>query len=209
MATRIYLVRHGATTLSAEDRFAGSSDVPLSDEGRTQAAALARRLEKTKFAAAYCSQMKRAVDTAAAVCKSHGLMPVVREALREIDHGHWEGKVHKMVEKEYAAEYAAWDADPLLVAPPGGETGLTVLARALPAIRQIVVDHPGQTVLVVSHKATNRLVIAALLGIDLRLYRARVAQDLACLNILEFKDPTQARLTLLNDISHYPNVAGG
>jgi broad specificity phosphatase PhoE len=201
--TKILLIRHGATVLSLEDRFAGSSDVALSDDGRAQANALGRRLANEKIAAVYCSDMHRAIDTANAVAKLHGLSPIIKLALREIDHGHWEGRIHKEVEQEFAEEYKAWDADPLLVAPPGGETGLSVLARSLPQIRQIVNDHPDETVAVISHKATNRLLLCSILGIELRLYRARIAQDTACLNAIEFRDAMNGRVTLMNDISHY------
>ena len=128
--------------------------------------------------------------------------------LKEIDHGPWEGQRHRDVEEKYPAEYAAWDADPFMAPPPGGESGLSVLARALPALRQIVVDHPDQTVLVVSHKATNRLLLCSLMGVDERLYRDKVTQDLACLNVLLFKAPSQARVVVMNDTSHYQQMPG-
>ncbi len=111
--------------------------------------------------------------------------------------------IHKEVERRFSAEYKAWNFDPLLAAPPGGETGLAVLARSLPALRQIILDHDQQTVAVVSHKATNRLLLSSILGIDPRLYRARLGQDTACLNVIEFRDPTSGRVKRLNDISHY------
>jgi broad specificity phosphatase PhoE len=139
------------------------------------------------------------------VARPHGRSPLPVAGLREIDHGKWEGLVHQEVEKKFAAEFAAWAADPFTVAPPGGETGLHVLSRALPALRQIVVDHPDKTVLVVAHKATNRLLLCSLLGIDPREYRERVAQDLACLNVLDFKDPSHAEAIVLNDTSHCGN----
>ena len=202
MKTRVLLVRHGATAFSAEDRFAGSTDVDLSDEGRALARRLSDRLAKVKIDAAYCSDMKRTVQTAAIVAAPHGLTAVPVPGLREIDHGHWEGMVHKEVEKKFAAEYADWSADPLVTAPPGGESGLHVLARALPALWKIVADHPGQTVLAVSHKATNRLLLCSLLGIDPRYYRDRLAQDLACLNVLDFKGPAEAQAITINDTSH-------
>jgi len=201
--TRLLLVRHGGTLLSIEDRFAGSTDVDLSDEGRQQALSLSRRLANTRIDAAYCSPMRRTIDTAAAVCRPHNLTPASSPGLREIDHGHWEGMRHKDVEANFPAEYAAWSADPFLCPPTAGESGLEVLARALPAVRNIVAANPGRTVLAVSHKATIRLVVCALLGLDARLYRQRLQQDLACLNILDFFDPSSARLVLLNDISHY------
>ena len=201
--TRVLLVRHGGTTASDANRFAGSTNPELSDVGKAQAAALAKRLAPQPIAAAYCSDMKRAIATAAAICAPHQLSPTPMAALREISHGHWEGQVHKEVEEKYAAEYAAWNSDPFTYAPPGGESGLSVLARSLPAMMQIVRNHPGQTVLVVSHTATNRLLLSSLIGFDPRRYRDRLGQDLACLNILEFKDPSTAKLVVMNDTSHY------
>jgi probable phosphoglycerate mutase len=107
------------------------------------------------------------------------------------------------VEAKFADEYAAWEADPFTFAPVGGESGLLVMARALPVIREIVLGHPGQTVAVVSHKATIRLVLASLLGIDARGYRDRLDQSPACLNVVDFKDAVHARLVTFNDTSHY------
>ena len=85
-----------------------------------------------------------------------------------------------------------------------------MLARALPVIREIVTAHPGEQVLVVSHKATLRLVLSSLLGFDARGYRDRLDQSPACLNVIDFKDPVRVRLMLFNDTSHYadrPRVA--
>jgi broad specificity phosphatase PhoE len=208
MATRILLVRHGATVLSREDFYCGATNVELSDVGRQQAAALSRRLSGEKIAAAYCSHMNRAIDTATIIAKPHNLTPIQKPALCEIDHGRWEGKRRSEVEKEFGEEYALWENDPFVFAPQGGESGLSVLARSLPVMREIVSAHPGKTVLIVSHKATIRLLIGSLLGFDTRGYRDRLDQNPACLNVLDFKDPSKARLTLFNDISHYAAYPG-
>jgi broad specificity phosphatase PhoE len=203
MVTRLYLIRHGATTLSAEDRFAGSIDVDISDEGRRQVERLSARLADDRLAAVYCSPLRRCVDTATTVARPHALTPIVREELREIAHGRWEGLRRGEVEQRFGDEYAAWETDPFTFAPEGGESGLHVLARALPVIREIVVAHPGGNVAVVSHKATLRLVISSLLGFDMRGYRDRLDQNPACLNIVDFRDTVRARLMLFNDTSHY------
>ena len=202
-ATRLFLVRHGATQLSAEDRFAGAVDVELSAEGLFQAGKLAERLAEDPISAVYCSPMTRTVQTATVLAKPHQLPLLHREGLREINHGHWEGRRRAEVEAEFADEYAAWEADPFTFAPEGGEAGVNVIARALPVIREIVLNHRGQNVLIVSHKATLRLLISSLLGFDARGYRDRLDQSPACLNVLDFKDPVRARLMLFNDVSHY------
>jgi broad specificity phosphatase PhoE len=201
--TRLYLVRHGATQLTAEDRFSGAIGVELSDEGRRQVARLAERLAQDEIQAVYCSPLSRTVETAEILARPHSLPLVRRDGLREIAHGHWEGLSRREVEERYGDEYAAWDADPFTFAPEGGESGIAVLARALPVIREIVVSHRGQTVLVVSHKATLRLVLSSLLGFDPRGYRDRLDQSPACLNVVDFCDPVRARLMSFNDTSHY------
>ena len=203
MITRLYLIRHGATELSAEDRFAGGTDVDLSSQGRWQAERLSIRLADDKIVAIYCSPMRRTVETASIVARPHGLTPIPRDELREIHHGGWETLRRDEVEDRFPEEYAAWQEDPFTFAPRGGESGLSVMARALPVIREIVSRHRGENVAVVSHKATIRLLISSLLGFDARGYRDRLDQSPACLNILDFKDPVRARLMLFNDVSHY------
>jgi broad specificity phosphatase PhoE len=203
MATRLLLVRHGATQLTAEDRFSGAIGVDLSDEGRAQVGRLAERLQGEPFSAIYTSPLSRTMETASILARPHGLPLIQRDGLREISHGRWEGLTRREVEERFPGEYEAWEHDPFTFAPAGGESGLAVLARALPVIRDIVVSHPDQRVLVVSHKATLRLLISSLLGFDARGYRDRLDQSPACLNVMDFKDPGRARLMLFNDVSHY------
>jgi broad specificity phosphatase PhoE len=208
--TRLYLARHGATLATEEGRFSGSQGVDLSDEGRHQAALLGERVRGEGITAVYSSPLSRAAETAAIICDICGLDRATRDGLREISHGHWEGLTRKEVEEQFSGEYASWEEDPFTYAPQGGESGVTVLARVLPTIRDIVTAHAGQRVLVVSHKATIRLLLSSLLGIDARGYRDRLDQAPACLNVLDFKDSVRARLMLFNDTSHYsrrPRVA--
>jgi len=205
MNTRIFLVRHGATVLTAEDRFAGSINVPLSDVGRSQAQRLAARLSNETITAVYASPLDRTMETARIVATPHLLNVEPREGLKEISHGHWEEMTRQEVEDKYPDEAAAWDEDPFTFAPAGGESGLAVTARSLPVLIDIVRAHPGGKVLIVSHKATIRLLLSSLLGFDPRRYRDNLDQSPAALNIIDFKDPVRARLTLFNDTSHYEN----
>lgn len=203
MTTRVYLIRHGATVLTAEDRFAGSTDVMLSEEGREQARRLADRLASTPLAAVYASPLERALETARIVAAPHSLAVTAIPAFREIDHGRWEQHTRAEVELDYAEEYARWEDDPYTFAPAGGETGLGVTARALPALLDVVAEHEERRILIVSHKATIRLLLSSLLGFDPRSYREHLDQSPAALNILDFKDLAHARLMVFNDTSHY------
>lgn len=204
MTTRVYLVRHGATLLSNEDRFAGETDVGLSEMGREQARALGRRLAADRIGAFYASPLSRALETARLVAAPHGSGVASLPELREMSHGRWEQKSRAEVERLYPEEYRRWESDPFSFAPEGGESGLAVTARALPALLRIVNSHPDQRVLVVSHKATIRLLVSTLLGLDARSYRDRLDSSPAGLTALDFRDSTAARLTLFNDTSHCP-----
>jgi probable phosphoglycerate mutase len=186
--------------------------VELSEEGIFQAERLAVRLADDSISAVYSSPLKRTLHTARILGGPHSLAPILRDGLREIDHGHWEGMTRAEVESRFAEEYAAWEEDPYTFAPQGGENGVSIIARALPVIREIVVQHRGKNILVVSHKATLRLLISSVLGFDGRGYRDRLDQSPACLNVLDFKDVVHVRLMLFNDVSHYmdhPARSGG
>ena len=201
--TRLYLVRHGATPLSTEDRFSGADGVYLSEEGRFQCARLGTRLLDEGITAVYASPYARAVESARIIAGPLGMEPRLRDGAREISHGHWEGLLRREVEHRFPDEYSAWEEDPFTFAPEGGESGVAVLARALPVVRELVAAHPGERILLVSHKATIRIVLSSLLGFDVRGYRDRLDQAPACLNVLDFRDAVRARLMLFNDTSHY------
>lgn len=209
MPTRLYLVRHGATQLTEEDRFAGSSEIDLSDAGLIQVACLAERMKNDTLEAIYTSPLARACQTASILAAPHGLEPVVEPRLSEIDYGRWEGLLRSEVERDFGDEYAIWQEDPFTIAPQGGESGLNVLNRILPFVRGIVERHRHRSVLVVSHKGVIRLLTSSLLGFDMRSYRDRLDQSPAALNILDFMNEVRPQLRLFNDVSHYEGAAAG
>jgi len=201
--TRVFMVRHGATVLNAEDRFAGATDVALSDQGREQARRLAERLSHEKIMAIYASPLGRTVETAQILAAPHDLKVQTRDGLREINHGRWEQMTRREVEEKFPKEAAEWEKDPYTFAPQGGESGLAVTARALPVLIDLVRHHDAENFLIVSHKATIRLLLSSLLGFDPRRYRDNLDQKPAALNIVDFRDATRSRLALFNDTSHY------
>ena len=121
----------------------------------------------------------------------------------------WEGEdlARGVVEKKFADQYAAWSADPFNVAPARWRNWF---ARSLSAktrcraLMQIVAENAGKRLpfFIAAHKATNRLLLCSLIGIDPREYRNRIEQDLACLNIIEFKDEGRAQALVINDRAH-------
>ena len=216
MKTRVFLVRHGATVLSAEDRFAGATNVELSDEGRRQVEALSRRLAGQSIAAFFASPLDRTMETARILAAPHAKAVEPEAGFLEIDHGVWEGLTRREAETRFGDMYAKWEADPYNFAPEGGETGLAVAARAMPALLRAVAAHEGEMICVVSHKATIRLLLGAILGFDPRRYRDHLDLNPASLTVLDFRDAMNGRLTLFNDVAHYapdglaiPPVPGG
>ena len=204
MTTRILLVRHGDTEASKGDRFTGAQDIPISKDGRIHASELATRLARYPLDAIFASSMQRAMETAGFIARVHGVEVTPVPELREMDHGAWDGKTRDEVLQAFGvAQVAEYDRDPYHFAPPGGESGEAVLKRAAPAMQQLVRQHPKQTILIVAHKTTNRLVICKFIGLDPSRYRDTLAQRPACLNVLDFPNENEAQLLLLNDISHY------
>ena len=189
--------------LSAEDRFAGATNVELSEAGREQAQALSRRLADQPIAAFYASPLDRTMETARILAAPHDRAVEPDAGFLEINHGVWEGLTRQVAETKFGDMYVKWEEDPYNFAPEGGETGLAVTARAMPALLQAVRAHAGKTICVVSHKATIRLLLGAILGFDARRYRDHLDLNPASLTILDFRDAMSARLTLFNDVAHY------
>jgi probable phosphoglycerate mutase len=199
----LYLVRHGQTDFSLANRFCGSIDPPLNATGRKMADALAARYGDEKWTAIYASPRIRTQETAAPTAKRAGVEVRIEDGLREIAYGEWEGRPEAEVEASDGERFRAWAAHPGKVAPPGGENGAEIAARALAAIDAIRGRHPDGKVLVVSHKATLRVLICALMGIDVDLFRARIAQKVCAVSVIDFKK-SGPLLQYLGDVSHLP-----
>ncbi|MCA1664918.1 MAG: histidine phosphatase family protein [Myxococcales bacterium] len=206
MATlSLYLVRHGQTDASLANRFCGRLDPPLNATGLAMADALAARYGREGFAEIVSSPLVRAQQTAAPTARAAGLPVTLDDGLVEIAYGEWDGRAEADVERDDAARFAAWAAHPGRVAPPGGESGADIAVRALAAVERIRARHAGGggKVLVVSHKATLRVLVCALVGIDVDNFRARIAQKVCAVSIIDFK-PSGPLLQILGDTSHLP-----
>lgn len=200
----LYLVRHGQTDASLHNRFCGRLDPPLNGTGQAMAEALAVRYGDFGFAEIVASPLARAQQTAAPTARRAGLSVTLDDGLLEIDYGEWDGRGESEVERDDAARFHQWSTHPGRVGPPGGESGAVIAARALPAIERIRARHPdGGKVLVVSHKATLRVILCALLGLDVDLFRARIAQKVCAVSVIDWKR-SGPLLQVLGDTSHLP-----
>lgn len=169
--TRIVLTRHGETTWHAENRYAGSTNVPLTPHGAAQALKLAEWAAAQKFDAIITSNLDRAVETAQPSAAASGLELTQDPRFREVHFGSAEGLTAAEIYQAYPTDYGAFVADPALNPLPGMEQPWTAAARGLEALTGICNDHPDGRVLVVAHSTLIRLLLCSLLGVPLRDYR--------------------------------------
>ena len=153
---RIYLVRHGETTLNADGRCQGQSDSNFTDLGRRQVDELAASLAHVDFDAAYTSPLERATRTAERVLRSRGLRAATVRELAELSYGSLQGSRFDDWPDDLQA---AWRDHPCSVTFPDGESLATLHARVIPVFHAIASAHAGETVLVSAHGHVNRIIL--------------------------------------------------
>lgn len=198
--TRLLIVRHGETSASRDNVCCGTTELPLTELGVLQARALAERLRHEHIDAIFCSPQERARQTAIPTASQCNLPLQTRLALREMDYGRWENVPRSQLKQHYPAELAAWDRGSWMISPPGGETQQAVLARAVPCLTDLLFNHSGQTLLLVSHKTVIRLLVGHLLDMSLSVSR-RLHVDNASLTELHIIGDA-VHLVRFNDTGH-------
>jgi phosphoserine phosphatase len=184
---RVLLLRHAETEWNRERRFQGWRDVPLSATGREQAESAARLLAATRIDAVWSSPLARARDTAAIIAGPHRLAVHESEAFREMGFGDWEGLTRDEVRERFPEAHRAWAETPHEATWPGAETLAAVRARALAGLEALRAAHTGQTICLVSHGITGRLLILEALGLGLdRLWSFHLSST--GISELEFRD---------------------
>ncbi|MEH1011692.1 bifunctional RNase H/acid phosphatase [Micromonospora sp. CPCC 206060] len=202
-ATRLILVRHGATELTAQRRYSGRGDVPLAERGATQARAAAARVAALAptVAAVVSSPLSRCTATAELIAGALGDPPVrTDDDLIECDFGDWEGRTFADVRAEFPGELDAWLASPT-VAPPGGESFVEVTARVRRARQALLSGYPGETVVVVSHVSPLKILLRdALAAGDAFLHRLYL--DPAGISVLDTWPDGGVAVRTVNDTAH-------
>ena len=186
MTLRLYLLRHGQTAMSRANVFCGRGlDPALTDEGASMAQAFAGAYRSSAWTAIYSSPLARAVATATPLASALDLPVVVRDELAEIDYGEWDGLTADAVARDWHDEYERWTADPAWNPPTGGETAIALAQRMTNVIEEITGAHMDGNVLVVSHKASIRVLLCALLGVDVGRFRYRFGCPVGSVTIVE------------------------
>lgn len=200
MTTKIIIVRHGQTKWNVENRFRGSQDIPLDETGANQAVAVSRRLATEKVTAVYSSRLQRAMKTAEIIAAPHDLTPVPLDGLSNINYGELEGHLISEIEQKFPDFYRALLETPHLVQFPGGDTLDELTARSMLGLREMIAQHPNETIVAVSHQVVTRVLICAILGLD-NSHHWEISQDTCCINVFRYKK-NRFVVDRINDTCH-------
>jgi len=193
---RILLLRHGEVA-SSPGIFYSQQDVPLSSRGEAQTDSVARNLSGAGISRILSSDLSRCHFMARAIGEATGIPVETDQRLREVDFGEWSGLTWDMIESRYPGAFSERMRDPEGFRPPGGESLGDLAARAWPVFEEIVSGEPGKTTAVVGHGGVNRVILARMIGLPLvRMFS--LAQDYACLNVVDVHPDGVASLRLLN-----------
>jgi broad specificity phosphatase PhoE len=223
--TRVLLAPHAETSWNVERRYQGQTDVPLNERGRLQAAQLGACVAKDTIHGAYSSDLTRAWDTAAAIAQRCQVSLRPEPRLRELHFGDWEGLTYTQIREADPPALAAWEADPARVAPPGGETLASLASRVQSLLDELRGWHAfaarqgsddpskallgresmapipgGETVLLVGHRGSLRVLLSLALGLP-PAAQWRFRLDAASVSELELH-ANEAVLVRLNDTHH-------
>jgi broad specificity phosphatase PhoE len=188
MSLLLYFMRHGETIYSRTDGYCGDLDPDLTPEGIQMAEAFAASYKTLPWTAVYVSPMKRTIATAKPLCDAIGMEMQLRDGLKEIRYGEWEGQSREYVKEHFLEDYINWMTEPAWNPPTGGETAVQISSRASLVVTEIQEKYKSANVLVVSHKATIRIILCTLLGIDLGRYRDRIDCPAASVHVVKFDE---------------------
>ena len=205
--TRIILTRHGQTLWNIEGRVQGHLDSPLTETGLLQAQSLAERLKSEGIQTIYSSDAPRASGTAEEIRRAAGLDSLmISTALREFSFGEWEGREWGELREAYPEIFQVWDISPHLVTTPGGENMAMVLIRAWNFLEQVLKKHAGETVCLVTHGLTLKLLVTKALGFEIHDWAKTPWQNNTALNIFEYDDGAW-KPELVGDCQHLEHIA--
>lgn len=198
--TKIFLLRHGQTPWNRDPRFRGRKDVPLSDEGRREAGAVADALAGESIAAVYASPLSRATETVRPLAERLGQPVRPLPELIDMDFGEWEGWSIGEAAERAPELFAAWKATPERVTFPGGESLAAVQARTMTGLDRLAAEHRDATVAVCTHRVVGKLALLGLLGLGPERFWV-FQQDPACINRFLY-DPPRAIIHAVNETRH-------
>lgn len=203
---KLILIRHAETIWNEELRYIGSTDLELSELGRKNASLAADYLASEKIDAIFSSDLRRAVETAAAIAAPHELPVTTLPELREIDFGDWEGLTHTEISQKYEDLIGEWLADPLAAVIPAGEKWPDFERRVTGGLQKVIDSLANGTAAVITHGGPIKAIIGSILKIPPSSYW-QIYQDKGAINVIGY-DENRARLVLMNDTCYRKPMFG-
>lgn len=199
--TRIILVRHGECKGNREGLFRGRSDFPLNGHGLIQAKKLASEMKPFKPIKVFTSMLSRAKETADIIGRECDVAVEICEKINNIDLGPWEGLTKDFISSTYPEQWGIWLTEPERLSVAGVESLDRVQERAKRGLEEIIDHYSGETVVMVSHRAVLKPLIASCLDIG-KPYFWRIHMDTAAYSILHFEPERGFILVQLNQNKH-------
>ena len=198
--TRTYLVRHGQTAWNKEEIFRGRTDVPLNETGLREAQLAGEYFREMEIHAIYSSPLLRAWETAQKIADVQRLEVRSLQGIIDMCFGEWEGQSLKDVQEKDGQRFQQWKNEPHLVKIPGGETLDEVRDRAMAVLEKTIKSHSGKTLLFVSHRVVNKVILCSILGLD-NSHFWQIGQDSTAINLIQHREGKYV-LSLLNEACH-------
>ena len=198
--TSIYLVRHGQTAWNKEEIFRGRTDIPLDETGLKQAELAGEYFKAMVIQGVYSSPLLRAWQTAEPIALFQNLKAQPTEGIIDMSFGNWEGHALQEIERIDPETYRQWREEPHLAKLPGGESLDDVRFRAMAALEWVIKKHPEGSVVLISHRVVNKVLICGILGID-NSHFWQIAQDTAAINLIQYKRGRYV-LSSMNETCH-------
>jgi len=205
--TSIYLVRHGQTAWNKEEIFRGRTDVPLDETGLRQAELAGEYFREISLQGIYSSPLSRAWQTAEQIARSQNLKVQPLAGIIDMSFGKWEGRPHQKVREMDQERYRQWRDEPHLFKLPDGESLDEIRIRAMAALEEIIKKHPEETIILVSHRVVNKVLLCGVLGID-NSHFWQIAQDTTAINLIQYNRGRYV-LSLMNETCHLKTLKDG
>lgn len=205
MKTKVFLVRHGETEWNRLGKFQGCIDTDLSKEGIIQAHSLSKRFGDN-FDYIYTSPLKRAIETAKIISSAKGITPQIKNGIREINFGQWEGLTIKQISENFPEEFKIWRNDKLSAPMCGGDLSLkNACERSSKAIKEIAADHKEKRIIIVAHGGIIKAGLIGIFGWDMTMYHKMKLSNTAVCEI-DFDYDLNPTIITINDTSHLPKI---
>jgi broad specificity phosphatase PhoE len=198
--TRVIILRHGRTEWNRVERFRGRADIALDEVGKKQAEAAANRIKGWPVSAIYSSPLRRALSTADIVGAALHLTVQPALGIIDIDFGEWQGLSAEDVSARNSRLYSQWVENPDKIKFPGGERFAEARKRVSRTVDDLILKHPKETIVLVSHKVICQILILSLLNLDSSHFW-QIEQDVCAMNLFEVRGGIPSAF-FINDTCH-------